>query len=157
MATIVNRVMNALDQKDIMYRVIEHREDFTAQETAEDTFTPGDQFAKAVVLEADGELLMAVVAAPEHVDLRKIGMALNATDVALINEDRMLDLFPDCEIGAEPPFGNLYDMPVYVSPTIADDDYITFNGGSHIHVLRMRYQDYEMLVKPQVIDMVLDN
>jgi len=154
MLTISHRLTSLLEKRGVPFSVIGHRVDYSAQKTAADTGTPGREFAKVVVLRIDGQHAMVVLPATEFVDLAQIRQLLDATHVYLVDEQKMQELFPDCEVGAEPPFGNLYGMPVYVSPTLAEDEYITFNAGSHIEVMRMAYADYQKLVDPTVLDLV---
>ncbi len=150
-----NRLLPYLDRHDIEYELIHHRLDYSAQRTAADTHTPGRAFAKVVLLEAQGQPVMAVVPAPEKIDLDKASKALG-TNVRLADEPTLARLFPDAEVGAEPPFGNLYELPVLVSPHLVDDDSITFNAGSHEQAVRMRWQDYEKMVQPQIVDLTRD-
>ena len=152
MVAPTNRLLPYLDRHDIEYELIHHRLDYSAQRTAADTHTPGHAFAKVVVLEAQGRPVMAVVPAPEKVDLDKASDALGAP-AKLADETTLARLFPDAEVGAEPPFGNLYDLPVYVSPHLVDDESITFNAGSHEQAVRMRWADYEKMVQPRVADL----
>jgi Ala-tRNA(Pro) deacylase len=142
-----------LNENHVPFEVVHHRTDYTAQETAADTHTPGREFAKTVVLDiGDQGRAMAVLPAVFQVDMEKLRAGLGTRQVHLADEAEMSDLCPDCEVGAEPPFGNLYDVPVYVDPSLTVDEYITFNAGSHDDALRMRYEDYERLVHPTVMD-----
>ncbi|MEX0884843.1 MAG: YbaK/EbsC family protein [Phycisphaeraceae bacterium] len=150
-----NRLLPYLDQHDIEYELIHHRLDYSAQRAAADTHTPGRAFAKAVILDVGGQPVMAVVPAPEKIDLGKASQALGA-EVKLVDESTLARIFPDAEVGAEPPFGNLYDLPVYVSPHLVDDESITFNAGSHQQAVRMRWEDYERMVHPQVADLTYE-
>lgn len=147
-----NRLLAFLDEHHIPYELIHHRLDYTAQRTAADTHTRGRDFAKSVVLDLDGGFALAVVPAHRKIDFAKARDLLQ-TKVILASEEKIAELFPDCEIGAEPPLGNLYGLPVYVSPELADDEFITFNAGSHHEAVRMRYLDFEELVKPTVLDL----
>ena len=151
MSVVAQRVQDLLDANMICYETRAHVTDYTALETAEHTHTPGKAFAKAVIVLADQELVMAVVAAPEHVDLDVLQRHLGADHIKLAKEWRIRSHFPDCDRGAIPPFGNLYDMPVYLCPTIAKNDLITFNAGSHEMVISLSYRDYEELVRPKKV------
>ena len=95
---------------------------------------------------------MAVLPAHHRVDLHKLGRAMGASEIRLATEDEIATICPDCAVGAEPPFGNLYQVPVYVSEDIARDEMITFNAGTHEDVIRMKYADYEDLVHPRIGD-----
>ena len=155
MVAPMNRLLPYLDRHDVEYELIHHRVDYSAQRTAADTHTPGHAFAKVVVLEAGGQAVMAVVPAVEKVDLDKAGEVLGGP-AKLVDERALARLFPDAEVGAEPPFGNLYDLPVYVSPHLVEDELITFNAGSHEQAVRMRWSDYEKMVRPRVADLTYE-
>ena len=151
----IKKLFDLLEGEGISYEIIRHRADYTAQETAADTHTPGREFAKTVLLDlGDRGHAMAVVPATYRLDLEKIRRSLRTPRVELASEDLMRDLCPDCEVGAVPPFGNLYDLPVFVDPTLASDEMITFNAGTHEEALRVRFADYERVVHPVLVDMV---
>ena len=150
----MNRVLTYLDAQDAAYEVIAHRIEYTSQETAADTHTPGREFAKNVLLGTPAGVAMAIVPAIHKIDLEKVRQGLGTNQVRLADEAMMSELCPDCDPGAIPPFGNLYDIPVYVDPTLTGDEFITFNGGTHESAIRMRYCDFERLVHPTIMDMV---
>ena len=143
-----NRLADVLSDKAIGYEIIHHEPDYSALETAEDTRTPGRGFAKSVVLNTPTGPALAVLAAPRMVDFEKFATVCGADEVRLANEDTIAELFPDCEVGAEPPFGHLYGVPVYVDEELADEEYITFNAGSHDEAIRIRFADFEALEHP---------
>jgi Ala-tRNA(Pro) deacylase len=147
----LDRLKAFLDQQGVPYHVIHHRPDFRARETAADTDTPPEEFAKTVILWVDGSPAMAVVPASRDVALSKLRRSLGATEVRLAHEREIRVLCPDCEIGAAPPFGPLYGMPVFASPALSRDEVITFNGGDHENALRMAWRDFERLVHPRVV------
>jgi Ala-tRNA(Pro) deacylase len=151
MAHGLERLKTFLDGEGVSYHVIHHRADVRARETAADTDTPPEEFAKTVILWVDGDPAMAVVPASRDVALGKLRRALGAAEVRLAHEREIGVLCPDCEIGAVPPFGPLYGMPVYASPALARDEVITFNGGDHENALRMAWQDFARLVHPRVV------
>jgi Ala-tRNA(Pro) deacylase len=153
MSEIPKRIREFLEKSRVDYEVIEHPLDFTAQETAAHTHTKGKEFAKTVFLKVDGKPAMAVLPAPQMVDLEEARASIGAEQIVLAHEDEIAKLCPDCDTGAAPPFGNLYDVPVYVSPVIARDERVTFNAGSHRDAIRMDYSDFERLVKPQVVSL----
>ena len=153
MSLLHNRLTEHLDEKGVAYHVFQHQVDYTAHQTASDLLMSDTEFAKAVILQADGELIMAVLPANEHVDLAKVKTELGAESVQLVVESRLSDIFPDCELGAEPPFGNLYDLPVLVSRSLIAEPHITFNAGTHTQAIRIAYEDYDRLVHPRVMDM----
>jgi Ala-tRNA(Pro) deacylase len=149
MSGIATRLRELLDANGASYEKIHHPRDFRALETAADTHTRPDEFAKTVFVCIDGRFAMAVLPANHSVALSRLASAIGGVDSRLATEDEVRELCPDCEIGAAPPFGNLYGLEVYVSPRLAEDELITFNAGSHEEALRLRYADFERLAKPR--------
>jgi Ala-tRNA(Pro) deacylase len=144
------QVVTLLQRENVPYEVLPHVRTYTAQGTAASLHVKGREFAKSVILKArDGRLVLALVPASRPVDLRAAGAALGS-EVALAEEAEFAGRFKDCEVGAEPPFGNLYGMPVYVDESLREDDEIVFNAGTHGEAIRMRYADFERLVHPVV-------
>jgi len=143
-----NRLTDVLNDKAIGYEVIHHQADYSAMEAAQDTHTPGKEFAKAVVIHTPAGPALAVLPAPRMVDFEKFAAVVGADEVRLATEDTLADLFPDCQTGAEPPFGHLYGMPVYVDEELVGEEYITFNAGSHDEAIRIRFADFEALEHP---------
>lgn len=140
-----------LDSRNIMYVVISHSLAYTAAGIAALTHIPGRELAKTVIVKIDGDLAMAVVSAPQHVDLTRLKAATGAAVVELATESEFRERFPDCELGAMPPFGNLYEMPVYADESLTRDKEIAFNAGSHRELVRIAWEDYEKLVKPRLL------
>jgi len=143
-----SRLKEFLDRENIKYVTIAHSPAFTAQEIAETTHIPGKEIAKTVVVKIDGKMSMVVTPASEHVKLSKLKEALGAAKVELASENEFKGSFPDCETGAMPPFGNLYDMKVFVSQALREDEQIAFNAGSHSELVRLPYTEFERLVEP---------
>ena len=139
-----------LDSHYVKYITISHSPAFTAQEIAASAHIPGKELAKTVMVKIDGTMAMAVLPASAKVDFELLQDVAGADEVELATEKEFADLFPECEVGAMPPFGNLYDMAVYVADTLADDAEIAFNAGTHSELIRIAYQDYERLVRPTV-------
>ena len=144
------KLLSYLDNNQIKYVVITHSQSFTAQQIAASAHISGKELAKTVLLRINGEMAMAVLPAPYLVDLEAIAKVAGTDKVELCSEDDFLDSFPDCEVGAMPPFGNLYDMEVYVAGALAEDEEIAFNAGTHRELVKMSYQDYEQLVEPHL-------
>jgi Ala-tRNA(Pro) deacylase len=143
-------VVEFLDRQRTPYQVLRHVRTYTAQGSAASLHVPGRDFAKPVMLKTgEGHLVMAVVPAPRTVDLGAAEQALGVT-VELAREAEFAPRFPDCEVGAEPPFGQLYGIPVYVDESLGRDPEIVFNAGTHGEAIRMRYEDFERLVRPAV-------
>jgi len=140
-----------LDSNNVEYITISHSPAYTAQRIAEITHIPGKELAKTVIVKLDGKFAMAVLPASNRVDLDYLKQGVTANDVDVASESEFRDLFPDCEVGAMPPFGNLYDMKVYVAEKLAEDEEIAFNAGTHTELVRMSYKDFADLVSPEVI------
>lgn len=147
----VQKLKNFLDENNIKYLSIKHSPAYTAQEVAASAHIPGKELAKTVMVNIDGEMAMAVLPASYHVDFKLLEESSGAIRVSLATEDDFREIFPDCELGAMPPFGNLYDMDVYVAKSLAEDEEIAFNAGSHTELIRMSYKDFENLVRPKVL------
>lgn len=143
-----------LREQGVPFEKQQHRIAFTAHEVAASERLPGDVVAKVVMVFADGTMVMLVLPASYRADLTKVAAALDAKDVWLADEHEFATIFPDCELGAMPPFGNLYGIRVYVDRTLAEDETIVFQAGTHTDTISMAYADYARLVKPQIVDVV---
>ena len=149
----VQKLKDYLDQHEVEYVTISHSPAYTAQRIAEIAHIPGKDLAKTVIVKIDDKFAMAVLPASRRVDLRHLQEAIGADDVVLASEQEFKSRFPDCEVGAMPPFGNLYDMGVYVAEQLTEDDEIAFNAGSHTELVRMSYRDFANLVTPKVVSL----
>lgn len=147
----LNRLKDFLDTYQVKYSGISHSVAYTAQGIAALTHISGKELAKTVVLKADGDFLLAVVPASRRVDLSQIKSALAAKSVELATEEEFRELFPDCETGAMPPFGNLYGLRVLADESLTQDREIVFNAGSHRELIRMAWDDYVRLAKPTIV------
>lgn len=141
-----------LEQHGVNFSVVEHSVAYTAQEEAAATHVPGREWAKAVVCMVDDQPTLAVLPADRVVDFARFRAACGATSVRLATEAELQPLYSDCEVGAMPPLGPLYQQPVVVDRSLTSDPEILFNAGSHREAIRMRYRDFEELVKPTVAD-----
>ncbi|HEX5073293.1 MAG TPA: YbaK/EbsC family protein, partial [Gemmatimonadaceae bacterium] len=141
-----------LDREGIKYITIQHSRAYTAQEVAAAAHVSGKEMAKTVVTKIDGKPALVVLPAGEKVDFDQIRANTGAHDVELATEQEFATLFPGCELGAMPPFGNLYGLDTYVTRSLADDDEIAFNAGTHTELIRMPYRDFERVVHPKSID-----
>ncbi len=148
---LLSKLKAYLDQENIKYISINHSTAFTAQEVAQLAHIPGDEMAKTVIVKIDGKQVMVVLPAPDHIDLELLGGALGAKNVSLATETEFMPQFSECEIGAMPPFGNLYQMDVYVEEALSQDEMIAFNACSHSELIEMSYVDFASLVKPEVM------
>ncbi|MBW3660849.1 MAG: YbaK/EbsC family protein [Gemmatimonadetes bacterium] len=150
--TIANRVKSFLDDHDVDYEHSEHEPAYTAQEVAEAEHVPGRQVAKTVIL-TDGDVyLMAVLPATRKIQLEKIRQSAGNDALRLATEEEFADLFPGSEIGAMAPFGNLYEVPVFVDQTLREDESITFSAGTHTDAITLAYAEFERLVEPVAAD-----
>ena len=148
---IAARLESYLNENQIPFSHSTHPLAFTAQEVAHAERVSGRMIAKTVVVLADGNFLMAVLAADSLVDLQELRHALGSAHVRLATERELADLFPDCELGAMPPLGNLYSLPVWVDNSLAQQRTIAFNGGTHRDMVHMTFADFERAVKPVLI------
>jgi Ala-tRNA(Pro) deacylase len=145
------RLKEYLDMNRIKYVTIAHSAAYTAQEIAAYSHIKGRKMAKTVIIKVDGRLAMTVLPASYKVDFLQLKEALGAGRVRLANEQEFKDAFPGCEVGAMPPFGNLYGVEVYVAASLVEDEEIAFNGGTHTEVIKMAYKDFEFLAKPKIV------
>lgn len=139
-----------LDSNNVKYVSIQHSAAYTAQEIAASAHIPGKELAKTVMIKLDGKMAMAVLPASRQVDLDLLQELAGASSAELAGEREFTDLFPGCETGAMPPFGNLYDMDVYVAEALTDDEEIAFNAGSHTELVKLAYKDFERLAQPTI-------
>ncbi len=147
----IQKLKECLDKNGIEYISIRHSKAYTAQKIAAATHIPGKELAKTVMIKVDGKMAMAVLPASYHVNFEELRVCIGAKKVVLANELEFKDIFPQCEVGAMPPFGNLYGMDVYVAESLAEDEEIAFNAGSHVELIRLAYKDFAKLVKPKVL------
>lgn len=154
--TCIERLTAYLRAHGVPFEQQRHQVAFTAQEVAASEHLPGDMVAKVVMVFADTDMAMLVLPASQRVDLTKVAAALGATDAWLADEHEFAEMFPDCEVGAMPPFGNLYNISVYVDRTLIEDETIVVQAGTHTDTLQLRYADYAHLVNPRVVDIALD-
>ena len=145
------KLQEYLDERRVRYVAIKHSPAFTAQELAAATHIPGKEVAKTVVVKLDGTMAMVVLPAPEMVRLNHLRVETGSDHVEIASEAEFKGRFPDCEVGAMPPFGNLYEMRTLVEESLTEDEDIAFNAGSHTELIRMAYADFEELVEPEVL------
>lgn len=148
----VEKLRKFLDDHKVKYVSIAHSPAYTAQEIAASAHIPGKELAKAVMVKLDGKLAMAVLPAPFQVDFDRLKAGTGASTVELATELEFKNQFSDCEVGAMPPFGNLYGLNVYVSKALAEDNEIVFNAGSHTELIKLPYADFSRLANPNVIE-----
>jgi Ala-tRNA(Pro) deacylase len=139
-----------LDSRNVRYEKINHSQAFTAQEIAASAHIPGKELAKTVMIKLDGKMAMAVLPASYRIDFKLLKEAAGAQNIELASEDEFRGMFPECEVGAMPPFGNLYGLEVFVAETLAEEDKMAFNAGSHTELIRLSYKDFETQARPKV-------
>ncbi|MFQ5847928.1 MAG: aminoacyl-tRNA deacylase [Candidatus Methylomirabilales bacterium] len=147
----VKRLKAFLDEHQVRYRTMSHSSAYTAQETAAATHIPGKSLAKTVMVKVDGRMTMVVLPGTYKIDLHLLKKALGASTVELAPEAEFTEMFPDCEIGAMPPFGNLYGVPVLVAESLRENREIAFSAGTHTEVIAVDFADFERLVTPTAL------
>ena len=148
--SIPRRIREYLDSQNVDYEWLPHPEAFTAQEVAHSLHVSGKRLAKTVVLDADGQVIMAVLPASHRLSLLDLKGALEVSNLELLPEGELAVLFPDCDLGAIPPFGNLYGMDTWVDRAVAEAEHIIFTAGTHWDAVEMKYAHYARLAKPRL-------
>ena len=151
---IPKRLIDCLNESKAGYEILHHPEAITAQRIAQAEHVKGRHHAKVVMVKSGEEHVMAVLSADHQIDLEKAAKAMRKA-VSLDSEKEFKSLFPDCAVGAMPPFGNLYDVATYVDKSLAQEDYIVFEAGTHTDAIKLSYLDYEKIVKPEVADLAI--
>jgi Ala-tRNA(Pro) deacylase len=150
--TILKKLKDYLEKNQVRYEVGYHERVYTSQEIAATMHVPGKELAKVVMVKADGRMVMLVLPASYRVDTKKLKKILKCKKLGISKEKEFEELFSDCEVGAMPPFGNLYHLEVWVDQVITEDEFIVFQAGSHVETLKIKYSDYVRLVNPKVGD-----
>lgn len=150
--SFLRRLQEYLDSHHVHYEVLGHQEAYTAPEIAHTLHVSGKILAKVVMIKADERFVMAVLPSNWQVDFARLKDVLGVGHVRLATEAEFKGLFPDCEIGAMPPFGNLYGVGVYVDQSLTEDEAIVFQAGTHFGAIKLRYEDFAGLVHPKVAE-----
>lgn len=148
---LMERLRMYLDSHRARYSVTSHRAAFTANALASAEHLPAREVAKIVVVFGDGHFMMLALSANRQVDLNEVKHAIGLRHVRLASEAELLRLFPDCEVGAMPPIGNLYDMPLYLDSDLAKEDIIAFAAGTHRETIHMHMGDFRVMTGPKVV------
>lgn len=143
-----------LEENNVHYNTLTHSQVFTAQETAASAHISGKELAKTIMIKIDGKMAMAVLPASASIDFDRLKAAVGSEKIELAREEEFEDLFPECETGAMPPFGNLYGMEVFVDEQLTRDDEIAFNAGSHTELIKLAYRDFARVVHPRTAQFV---
>ena len=138
-----------LDNNKVKFLSIQHSKAYTSTEIAASAHIPGKELAKTVLVKLDGKMIMAVIPASHKLKLELLQKAAGAESARLATEAEFKDRFPDCEVGAIPPFGNLYNMEVFASDKLMEDEEIAFNAGTHTELIKLTYKDFKRLVNPR--------
>lgn len=149
---ISSKLKSYLDKKNIHYQILEHDVAYTALEIAKAQHIPGRQFVKSVILNADGKYILCVLPSIHFIDMEKCKNILKAQQLSLAEEEEVAKLFPEYEVGGEPPFGQLSSLPVYMDKILQEDEEIAFNAGNHSEIIKMKLSDYIHLVNPIFVD-----
>jgi len=149
---VARQLKEFLDSHNVKYLTMTHSRAYTAQEIASLAHIRGEEFAKTVIVRIDGQLVMAVLPASYHVDLPLLKAAAEGKKIGIASETDFRDRFPDCEVGAMPPFGQLYGIAVFVDERLTKDKEIAFNAGTHHELIRLSYEDFARFVQPKVAD-----
>lgn len=149
----VQKLKKFLDDNGIQYVSVIHSPTYTAQEVAARVHISGRLLAKTVIIKMDGKMAMAVLPASLQIDFDYLRKETGASTVELATEEEFKDLFPGCELGAMPPFGNLYDMPVFTDHSLSEDEEIAFSAGTHSELVKLRFEDFKRLVRPTMVRM----
>ena len=150
METCCDRLEQYLTENHVQYEVQEHRQVYTIQEVAAVLHEKGLHVAKVFMAWADGQLVMLVLPASAHVDFGCVKTMLNAENARRAREVEFAHLFPDCDVGAMPPLGNLYNVPVYLDRALADQAHLVFQAGTHHTTMKVAMSDYLKLVGPAI-------
>ena len=146
------RIIDFLEKSKISYEVEDHPVAFSAQTMAAVIHEPGKYVAKPVLVKADGKFLLCVLPAHRKIDLQELKNQVGAKSIEIAGEDEIGKIFPDCELGAEPPFGNLYNVTTIMDKSLEKDDHIIFQAGSHEKAVRMSMADFKKLVNPCIME-----
>jgi Ala-tRNA(Pro) deacylase len=147
----LKKLIKFLDEHGKKYVVMTHSQAYTAQEVAAAAHIPGKEMAKTVMVKVDGDMKLAVLPSTFDVDFKALKEALGAEEVELATEDEFENMFPDCELGAIPPFGNMFDIDTLVAESLTEDEEIAFNAGTHKELIKMNYRDFEELAEPRIL------
>ncbi len=146
------KIKNYLEKEKVSYQVLEHSLAYTAMEIAGSQHIPGRQVIKSVIVKSNGSFIMCVLPAIHYLDMDKLKAATGKKNLEMATEDDLTKLFPDYEVGAEPPFGHLYGLKVFADKILEEDEEIVFNAGTHTDMIKIKLKDYIRLAKPQFSD-----
>lgn len=146
-----SRLQEFLDSQQVKYTTLRHSPAYTAQEIAAVSHVPGKELAKSIIVKLDGKMVMVVLPASHRINFNRLKQATGAKTAVLATEREFEQLFPDCQLGAMPPFGNLYDLGVFVDESLVVDEEITFNACNHHELIHLAFKDFQQLVQPEIL------
>lgn len=149
---ISTKIREYLEKESVKFETAEHPLAYTATEVAGTQHVPGKQMVKSVIVKTNGTFLMCVLPAIHLLDFEKLKKIVSSQDLKLADESDLKNLFPEYELGAEPPFGHLYGLKVYADKLLEEDDEIVFNAGTHTDVVKIKYDDFKRLVNPTIAE-----
>ena len=147
---IPQRIIDFLDSQNVPFETLHHSQAFTGQEIAHSLHVSGKRCVKAVAVAGDDKMVLAVIPASHRLNFQELRAALDVSQLEMLHEGELVGLFPDCDLGAVPPFGNLYGIEVWVDRAVADAEEIVFCAGSHEDCIRMRYSDFSKVTLPRL-------
>ena len=150
--SISQKIKSYLEKEQVSYEVLEHPLAYTAMEIAGSQHVPGREVIKAVIIKSNGQFIMCILPAIHYLDLEKIKSFTGIDDIKLASEGDIAKLFPEYEVGAEPPFGHLYGLKLIMDQILQEDDEVVFNAGTHTDMIRMKLADFIRLAKPIIAD-----
>jgi Ala-tRNA(Pro) deacylase len=153
--TCKQRLEHYLREQSVAYELQHHPVAYTARGVAASEHVPAREVAKAVIVVADGRQVMVVLPATHELQIAGLTRGIGTRDARLAEETEFGSTFPDCEIGAMPPFGNLYGVPVYVDASLAGEESIVFQAGTHTDTMRIKYIDFVRLVNPTIVNVAV--
>jgi Ala-tRNA(Pro) deacylase len=149
---MLKRLKDYLDRHRVSYEVLTHPEAYTAPKIAQTLHVPGKELAKVVIVKVGERFAMTVLPANWKVDVKRLKEVFETSHVRLATEDEFRGLFPDCQVGTMPPFGNLYGLEVYVDRSLTEDEEIVFQAGTYVDAVKLKYRDFAGLVQPKVAE-----
>jgi Ala-tRNA(Pro) deacylase len=147
---IAEKLRELLENEKVNYQIMQHSVAYTASEIAGAQHIPGKQVIKAVLIKSDNQYVLCVLPSVEWVDFEKLKRVLGSKEIKLASEAEIAKLFPDYEVGAEPPFAE--GIKIFVDKNLEGNDEIVFNAGTHTDMVKVKYKDFARLAKPTVAD-----
>jgi Ala-tRNA(Pro) deacylase len=149
------KVDSFLNQQGVQFERSTHAKAYTAQELAHAERVSGYAVAKPVIIKTGSGFAMCVLTAPQHLDRRRVADLLHEKEVRLATEAELAQLFPDCELGAEPPIGTMFSMATYADEKLLDDEFLVMQAGTHRDSIRMWRGDWERVCRPVIAQIAM--